>query len=232
MARFVAHRLRSLGAAETMPDEAGGRERRFAGGIGDKKVDVSLASPEHGLILSVGIKSINFADGRSGTYAKNLTNRRGDLLAEATTLHQRFPYAVVGGLFLFEAGAAEDGTSRRLSTVQTAHQLFKSFAARPTRSDAVEQYEALAIALYRGLEPFDFRVFDAGEPDRETSLDAFLGRLLEIVAQRNPDRFRFFEGSLHGASQRARASGVGVYADAVDQEEEDPDPSADEAADE
>jgi hypothetical protein len=196
IARYVAARLRDLGAERCQPDAVGGRERRFAGGIGDKKVDVSLASEEHGLILSVGIKSINFPDGRSRTYAKNLTNRRGDMLAEATTLHQRFPYAVIGGLFLFDAGADKDGTDRRLSTFRTAHQLFKTFGSRVTRSDAVEEYEALGIALYRGEEPFSFRYFDAGDPDRERPLDEFFFRLLDFVAQRNPDRFRYFQNRL------------------------------------
>lgn len=200
VARFVAYRLRELGAKGAVPDEIGGRERRFAGGIGDKKVDVSVASMEHGLILSIGIKSINFPDGKTKNYNKNLTNRRGDLLAEATTLHQRFPYAVVGGLFLFDAGADRDGTPRRLSTFRTAHQLFSAFSSRPTRSDAVEQYEALGVVLYSGVEPFAFRYFDAGDPENEKSLDEFFFRLLNIVAQRNPDTYRFFNNRLQSAA--------------------------------
>jgi hypothetical protein len=201
IARFVAATFRELGATGTQPDGTGGRERRFAGGIGDKKVDVSLATEEHGLILSVGIKSINFPDGKSRTYAKNLTNRRGDMLAEATTLHQRFPYAVIGGLFLFDAGADEDGTDRRLSTFRTAHQLFKTFGSRVTRSDAVEEYEALGVALYRGEEPYSFRYFDAGDPENEQPFDTFFFRLLDFVAQRNPDRFRFFRNRLVSAAR-------------------------------
>src|SRR6266436_1843886 len=98
----VAARLRELGLANCQPDPRGGRERQFAGGIGAKKVDVSYATEEDGLVLGVSVKSISFADRRTRNFQKNLTNRRGDLLAEATTLHQRFPYAVIGGLFLFD----------------------------------------------------------------------------------------------------------------------------------
>ena len=98
-------------------------ERQFAGGIGNKKVDVSYASAEDGLILGVSVKSICSRDPRTGNFQKNLTNRRGDLLAEGTTLHQRFPYAVLGGLFLLDERAAEDNTDRRFSTFQTAHEI-------------------------------------------------------------------------------------------------------------
>src|SRR6266481_4757895 len=110
VARYLAARLRGLGLIGCLPDEKVGRERQFAGGIGAKKVDVSVATEEDGLILGVSVKSISFKDRTSGNFQKNLTNRRGDLLSEATTLHQRFPYAVIGGLFLFDEEAANDGT--------------------------------------------------------------------------------------------------------------------------
>lgn len=197
-ARFVAQRLRSLGASEVVPGEEGGDEKRFAGGIGDKKVDVSLASESHGLILAVEIKSINYPDAKTGNFQKNLTNRRGDMLAEATSLHQRFPYAVVGGLFLFEHAAAEDGTERRLSTVQTAHQMFASFSGRRNRTDGTEMYEAIGIVLYRAGESDlgDVEYYAAGAPTTKEAFDLFLERLLRLVAGRNPDSYRYAEGRL------------------------------------
>lgn len=82
----------------------------------------------------------------------NLTSRRGDLLAEATTLHQRFPYAVIGALFLFAEGAAEDGTSRRPSTFETAHEYFRTFDGRGNQANSVERFEALGIVLYQEPE--------------------------------------------------------------------------------
>ncbi len=130
VALALAARLRELGVSHCQPDPAGGRERQFAGGIGAKKVDVSFPTEEDGLILGISVKSISFADARTRNYQKNLTNRRGNLLAEATTLHQRFPYAVFGGLFLLDEGAARDGTGRRASTVLTAQEYFRAFDCR------------------------------------------------------------------------------------------------------
>lgn len=199
VALALATCLRALGLAGCQPGLAGGRERQFAGGIGAKRVDVSYATEEDGLILAgTEGKSISFPDGRTHNYQKNLTNRRGDLLAEATTLHQRFPYAVIGGVFLFDEGADRDGTRRRPSTVTTAHEYFRAFDQRSSQSNAVEKFEALGIVLYRATEPIACRYYDAGQPDAERPLGSFFQRLLELerIAERNPDRFRYADGKL------------------------------------
>ncbi len=196
VARYLAARLRDLGLQACQPDEKAGRERQFAGGIGAKKVDVSFATEEDGLVLGVSVKSICFKDKKSQNFQKNLTNRRGDLLAEATTLHQRFPYAVIGGLFLFDEGAAKDGTPNRVSTFITAHEYFRAFDNRSTQANAVQKFEVLGIALYQPHEPFEVRYFNAGNPESPSLLESLFPRLLERVAERNPDRFRFSNGKL------------------------------------
>jgi hypothetical protein len=189
--------IRSAGLS---PDpKTGGRERQFAGGIGAKKVDVSFATESDGLILAVSIKSICFPDAKTKNFQKNLTNRRGDLLAEATTLHQRFPYAVVGGLFLLDRRAAADATDRRVSTFATAHEFFKTFDGRGTQTNAVERFEVLGVALFDPSPPA-VSYFDAGEESEEKSLDTFLERLLVRIAERNPDRFRFVDGKIEKRS--------------------------------
>jgi hypothetical protein len=192
----IARRLREFGLPDCYPNDRGGRERQFAGGIGAKKVDISYATEEDGLVLGVSVKSISFPDSKTKNFQKNLTNRRGDLLAEATTLHQRFPYAVIGGLFLFDAGAEKDGTPRRPSTFTTAHEYFKTFDRRSTQTNAVEKFEALGIVLYQASDPIEMRYYDAGDPNTLQMLDDFLTRLLARVAERNPDRFRFVGGKL------------------------------------
>src|ERR1700687_4981173 len=71
VARYLAARLRTLGLQDCQPDEKGGRERQFAGGIGAKKVDVSFATEEDGLVLGVSVKSISFRDGITKNFQKN-----------------------------------------------------------------------------------------------------------------------------------------------------------------
>src|SRR5438876_7808211 len=100
VALAVAQELRNRGLLGARPTEPGdkdisGAERRMSGGIGAKKVDVTWATEESGLVLAVSIKSINWKDKKTNNYQKNLTNRRGDMLFEAVTLHRRFPFAVL-----------------------------------------------------------------------------------------------------------------------------------------
>jgi hypothetical protein len=106
LALAFAEELRQRGMTEARPAGPGdlglsGAERRLAGGIGAKRVDVSWATEESGLLFACSVKTIMYRDARSGNFQKNLTNRRGDLTVEAVTLHRRFPYAVLSGwLFL------------------------------------------------------------------------------------------------------------------------------------
>jgi len=220
VALVIAERLRELGLPECAPDpKTGGRERQFAGGIGAKKVDVSFATEADGLILAVSVKSICFPDAKTKNFQKNLTNRRGDLLAEATTLHQRFPYAVVGGLFLLDRRAAADGTGRRASTFETAHEFFKTFDGRGTQTNAVERFEVLGIALFDS-SPATVSYFDAGKGGEEKPLDSFLERLLARIAERNPDRFRFVQGRIEKRTGPATKSKGPITNDDDDTEDQ------------
>lgn len=174
-----------------------GAERRMDGGLGAKKVDVTWATEESGLLLALSIKTINFKDRTTGNYQKNLTNRRNDLLFESTTLHRRFPYAVLGGFFFLDIGARDDGTANRQSTFQNAHRRLKMFTGRNDPAGRPEQYERLYIVL-TGANPQDpfFEVYPAGNPQTSITLDQALTELIEIVAERSPDFYEVDQGKL------------------------------------
>jgi hypothetical protein len=192
--------LRQRGALEAMPsdpdaDGPAGSERRMAGGIGAKKVDVTWATEECGLILGVSIKTINWRDERSGNFQKNLTNRRGDMLFESVTLHRRFPYAVLLGFLFLDIGAASDDTDGRESTFLNAHHRFKLFTGREDPGDREEQYERLYVALV-DADPSGSTVTctPVGLPDAPISFDAVMADALLLVADRNPDFYDVRDG--------------------------------------
>lgn len=164
----------------------------MSGGLGAKKVDVTWATEESGLMLAISIKTINFHP-----FQKNLTNRRGDMLYEAVTLHRRFPYAVLGGFFFFDYGAAQDLTDTRKDTVTNAHSLLKIFTGRRDPAGREEQYEGLYIGLIDS-SPFQPRVEirEAGKPDTLLTLHQVFDGLLSLVADRNPDFYDFQDGVL------------------------------------
>lgn len=167
----------------------------MAGAIGAKKVDVTWATEESGLLLAVSIKSINFRSG-NGNYQKNLTNRRGDMLYEGVTLHRRFPYSVLGGMLFLDKNAATDDTPRRKSTFVNAHARLKLFDGRNDPAGRDEQYERMYVALLDAT-PFSatWEVYRVGDHSTPIPLEQVFDDLIQIVAERNPD---FYEVVGHG----------------------------------
>lgn len=201
-AQVFAAELRARGLVGTRPEIPGtngrtGAERRMSGGIGAKKVDVTWATEESGLLLGISIKSINFRDKKSGNYQKNLTNRRGDMLFEAVTLHRRFPYAVLVGFFILDKGAAADGTDRRESTFLNAHRRFRLFTGRSDPAGREEQFERLYIVLH-DADPRhpEFKIYAVGRPESPVPLDEVFSDIVGLVAERDPDFYEAVDGRL------------------------------------
>lgn len=195
LAEALADELRHRGMREARPSGPGevggsGAERRLAGGIGAKKVDVSWATEESGLILGISVKTISFRDGRSGNFQKNLTNRRGDMLIESVTLHRRFPYAVLCGLLFLDKDARHDGTARRGSTFANAFPRLRLFTGRADPAGRDEQFERLHLILV-DANPFTPTVecYHVADPDQPVALDTVLGELVTLVAERNFDLY-------------------------------------------
>jgi len=208
-AQAVAEELRRRGLKTARPAPPGvldssGAERRMAGGIGAKKVDITWATEESGLLLGISIKSINFKSivkkggmEVGGNFQKNLTNRRGDMLMEAVTLHRRFPYAVLGGLFFLDAGAAKDDTSRRRSTFLNAHARLQLFTGRDDPAGRDEQFEKMYLLLLEASPTAcTIRTFEVGNPHDEVPLETVIDELVGRVAFRNPDFYEYREGRL------------------------------------
>lgn len=198
MALAVAGELRKRGLAGVLPTDSPsgkrGGERRIAGGLGDKRVDVTFATEPAGLILAVSIKTISFPDEKTRNYQKNLQNRKGDMIFEVATLHKRFPYAVVGGMFFLYEGAGKDHVGRmRISTFDRAHQVFKVFNHRLNHRNEESKFEFLVVGLYSS-KPARFQLFEAGEPSKRISFGEFIESLLKKVAERNPEDYVFQNG--------------------------------------
>ena len=202
LAMALGAHLRALGCKEARPASPGeldssGAERRMAGGIGAKKVDVTWATEEAGLIFGASIKTINFMDVRSGNYQKNLTNRRGDMLFEAVTLHRRFPYSVLLGLFFLDAGAATDAKVKgsrqtRKSTFINAHQRLRLFTGRGDPAGRDEQLEILCVLLVdTACNPPTVMAYDVGDAQSSVPLEDLVDRALTQVSGRNPDFYEF-----------------------------------------
>lgn len=202
VAHAVAEELRLRGLKEARPALPGeldgsGAERRMAGGLGAKKVDVTWATEEAGLIFAISIKSINFRDSRTKNFQKNLVNRRGDMLMEAVTLHRRFPYAVLAAFFILDKDAEYDQTSRRKLTFLNAHARLRLFTGRNDPAGRDEQFERFYLMLLDASSTTDpIRAFEVGNSTAPISISNIFDELLKIAAERNPDFYEFDAGSL------------------------------------
>ncbi|MGH6870354.1 MAG: hypothetical protein ACREHE_02505 [Rhizomicrobium sp.] len=205
LAIAFAEELRLRGLAGSRPTSAGeidasGAERRMAGGIGAKKVDVTWATEESGLLFAISIKTINFSDSKTKNFQKNLTNRRGDMLMEAVTLHRRFPYAVLAGFLFLDKGAELDSTSKRRSTFTNAHNRMKLFTARPDPAGRDEQFERLYVFLLDASpKKATVRAFPVGKSDAPVPLSVIFDELINLIAERNPDFYEAVDGNLVSA---------------------------------
>lgn len=169
----------------------------MAGGLGAKKVDITWATEEAGLLLAISIKSINFRDSKTKNFQKNLVNRRGDMLMEAVTLHRRFPYAVLGAFFFFDKDADSDDTVRRKSTFVNAHARLRLFTGRNDPAGRDEQFERFYIMLLDASSTTKpIKSYEVGKPRTPIPLSAILDELLKIAAERNPDFYEYEAGNL------------------------------------
>ncbi len=185
LAEEVAEGLRSVGFSNTKPERAGAGEKAFQGGLGPKKVDVSYSDEQHGLLLAVSIKTICFPE-----FGKNLKNRFGDMCTEAITLHMRFPYSVVNGLFAFPAAAANDTSkARKVSTFERATKLFSTISGRSQHVDAPEKFEDVTMLLFRPISKNDqdtwIKLINS-KTESEVSEEEYFHDLKEQFLRRNP----------------------------------------------
>lgn len=202
LALAFAEELRQRGMAEARPAGPGelglsGAERRLAGGIGAKRVDVTWATEESGLLLACSVKTIMYRDGKSGNFQKNLTNRRGDLTVEAVTLHRRFPYAVLSGWLFLDAQAAHDDTDRRRSTFDNAFPRLRLFTGRRDPAGREEQFERLYLLL---LDANAFKptvtCYHVADPTTPVPLDQAMTELVDLLGERNFDLYESNGGNI------------------------------------
>lgn len=184
LAEEVAAGIRDLGLSSTKPFRGAPGEKEFQGGLGTKKVDVSYSDEQHGLHLAVSIKTINFPP-----WGKNLKNRFSDMCTEAITLHMRFPYAVVCGLFVMPEPADHDvSPGRPVSTFRRATTLFSTISGREEYTDPGEKFENMTMLRY---QPVDGAVqptislvnCDTGEELTEAD---YFGLVVSRFLERNP----------------------------------------------
>ncbi len=145
----------------------------------------------------MSVKTISFKDGNTKNYQKNLTNRRGDMLMEAVTLHRRFPYAVLVALLFLDKGARDDGTEKRKSTFENAFPRLRLFTGRSDPAGRDEQFERFYVLLV-DANPFkpNLECYHVSDSTTQVNLGDALDEIVELIAERNFDLYEANEGKI------------------------------------
>jgi hypothetical protein len=163
---------------------AGGTEPLTPLGAGDsKRIDVTVADAVLGLELGVSLKGLNFPDGGSGNYDKNLTGRMYELGDEIRVVHEHLPHCFMVGIFFLPLSSCRDKTDRAPSSFANAVVKLRSRSGRldVALTAQASRCDAAYVALYTlGTEGFErglVRFFDVrtnppkrGRPKMETTL--------------------------------------------------------------
>jgi hypothetical protein len=166
------------------PDESGrGHERRQQGAGGLKKLDVTYATVQAGLRLSISIKTINFKDEKTKRFTKNVKRVDGELRAEASDCHRYNPYALLAGIVFFPLDASIDGTAGR-SSLKHGWDVFRRRSGRKTNQDDPSLFELIFLAVYgTSIEHFgEVRLFNVLTEPPDRGLPSNLMTLAEVIS--------------------------------------------------
>lgn len=157
-----------------------------------KRIDVTVSDPVLGLEIGASLKGLNFKDGSSGNFDKNLTGRLYELGDEVRLVHEHLPHAFMVGVFFLPLDSVSDkkeGNSSFANAVRKLRErtgrLDVALAGHAARCDA--SYVALyttgveAAGYPRGACRFLNVLSDPprrGRPKIETTLS-----ISQVVAQ-------------------------------------------------
>ena len=130
-----------------------------------KRIDVTVVDAVLGLEIGVSLKGLNFRDGSSGNFDKNLTGRLYELGDEVRLVHEHLPRAFMVGMFFLPLEAATDKVSGNSSFANAVlklrartGRLDPSIGAQASRCDAsyVGLYSvgATDLSISRGVARF------------------------------------------------------------------------------
>ena len=156
------------------------------GSSSSKRIDVTIVDPILGLEVGVSLKGMNFRDGSSGNFDKNVTRCLYETADEMRLVHEHLPHAFMAGVFFLPLDATTDKTDRAPSSF--ANSVLK-LRERTTRLDVAlaahaSRCDASFVALYStGVDGYRLplgvaRFFDTddhpprrGRPKVEDTLD-------------------------------------------------------------
>lgn len=169
---FLVAELRRHGIDESIVEIV--KEAEVYGSHKLKKVDIAVVHPVNGPQIMIGVRS------QMSSVGKNLLTYYEEIIGDVISLHDRFPMAVVGYVYLLPTEAIIPGRKERVD-LERAASLFEQITERPYHEGYKDKYEHFAFL------PVDFTsdpptLLEAPENLR---IDNFIDKMLNTYRKRN-----------------------------------------------
>ena len=153
-------------------------EAKIYGAHKPKKVDVAVIQKDNGPILGISLKS------QMNSIAKNFVDRYENALGDATGLHEKFPFLVLGMLYLLPLKTIGARTVES-PNFEKIEKYLSSITEREDWDARTSKYEhfALLIVDFNKNPP---KIVTTIPSEKSLKIDDFFDKLMETYQNRNP----------------------------------------------
>ncbi len=151
------------------------REATIAGSHKNKKVDLALTSYTNGPQIIIGVRS------QMSSVHKNLLTYYEEIIGDCISLHDRFPMAVIGYVYLLPTATIKPGQKSKKVDLDRAEKLYSLITDRGDWRGPKDKYEHFAF-LKVDFTSDPPTVLDTGA---QLSIDSFFDKLCQTYSDRN-----------------------------------------------
>jgi hypothetical protein len=141
-----------------------------------KNVDVAVIEKNNGPQIIIGVRS------QMSSVGKNLLTYYEEIIGDCISLHDRFPMAVIGYVYLLPARPIKEGLEKERVDVDRAERLFARITGRNDWHDTGDKYEHFAL-LKVDFASSPPRLLDSRDP---LKIDDFFDKIVATYNERKP----------------------------------------------
>ena len=150
-------------------------EATLFGSHKNKDTDIILSHYANGPQIIIGIRS------QMSSVANNIENYYEGIIGECISLHDRFPMATIGYVYLLPKHPIKDGLTNEIVDLDKAERLFQKITARPDWHSPHDKYEHFAFLKV----DFEQDPPELIETCNLLKIDTFFDKLLDTHNDRN-----------------------------------------------
>jgi len=148
-----------------------------------KDIDVAVIEEDNGPLIAISVKS------QMSSIAKNFMGYYENLIGDVIGLHDKFPFLVVGMLYLLPLKIIRKNSEGKLRTesydLVKIEELFRAVSNRKDWDDRPSKYEHFAMLIV-DFEKDPPQIVNNIPVDKSLRIEDFFDKLLRTYKERNP----------------------------------------------